>query len=112
GGTEAAGTVTWNLGSIANGATATLHVTVHVDPFATSDLVNTATASAATADPDPSNNDGTATTSVQLVADLSILKSASPDPVESGHALTYTLDVANSGPSEASGVFVTDPLPG
>ena len=42
GGLEAAGTVTWNLGTLADGASATLHVTVHVNGGRTSDLSNTA----------------------------------------------------------------------
>ena len=44
-------------------------------------------------------------------ADLSILKSDSPDPVTSGGVLTYTLAVHNAGPDSASGVIVTDTLP-
>ena len=39
GGIEAAGTVTWNLGTLADGATVTLHVTVHVDASRTADLI-------------------------------------------------------------------------
>lgn len=45
-------------------------------------------------------------------ADLSILKSASPEPVFSGNTLTYTMNVMNNGPGTATGVTVTDPLPG
>lgn len=44
-------------------------------------------------------------------ADLSITKSASPDPVVAGNALTYTLTVTNNGPGDATGVIVTDTLP-
>ena len=44
-------------------------------------------------------------------ADLSISKTDSPDPVHLGQKLTYTIVVANAGPSAASGVTVRDQLP-
>jgi uncharacterized repeat protein (TIGR01451 family) len=44
-------------------------------------------------------------------ADLSLAKSASPDPVGVGQILTYTLTVTNIGPGAATGVTVTDTLP-
>jgi uncharacterized repeat protein (TIGR01451 family) len=43
--------------------------------------------------------------------DVSITKTASPNPVREGQTLTYTLVVTNNGPSPATGVVVTDPLP-
>jgi uncharacterized repeat protein (TIGR01451 family) len=44
-------------------------------------------------------------------ADLSITKTDSPDPVNVGSILTYTIQVQNIGPDTASGVTVTDQLP-
>jgi uncharacterized repeat protein (TIGR01451 family) len=44
-------------------------------------------------------------------SDLSIAKSDSPDPVNVGSVLTYTIQVRNLGPDAASGVTVTDRLP-
>jgi uncharacterized repeat protein (TIGR01451 family) len=44
-------------------------------------------------------------------ANLEVTKSDSPDPVVAGRDLTYTLVVANHGPSDASTVTVTDTLP-
>jgi uncharacterized repeat protein (TIGR01451 family) len=43
--------------------------------------------------------------------DISITKTGTPNPVDEGQTLTYTLVVTNNGPSAASGVVVTDPLP-
>jgi uncharacterized repeat protein (TIGR01451 family) len=45
-------------------------------------------------------------------ADLSITKTASPDPVSPGGTLTYTLEVANTGTGAAKSVRVMDFLPG
>jgi uncharacterized repeat protein (TIGR01451 family) len=45
------------------------------------------------------------------VVDLSITKTDSPDPVGVGDNLTYTLLVENIGPSDGTGVTVTDNLP-
>lgn len=44
-------------------------------------------------------------------ADLRIAKSDSPDPVAAGSTLTYSIEVDNLGPNEATGVTVTDQLP-
>ena len=43
--------------------------------------------------------------------DLSITKSASPDPILGGTNLTYTITVTNNGSDAASGVTVQDTLP-
>jgi uncharacterized repeat protein (TIGR01451 family) len=45
-------------------------------------------------------------------ADLAISKVAQPTTPVSGRNLTYTLTVTNYGPCAASGVVITDPLPG
>jgi uncharacterized repeat protein (TIGR01451 family) len=48
---------------------------------------------------------------VAPTADLSITKTASPDPVTTGDDLTYTVTVTNNGPDPATSVVVTDDLP-
>src|SRR6266508_1399099 len=45
------------------------------------------------------------------LADLSVTKSDSPDPVTAGDNLTYTVTVMNNGPDPATSVIVTDNLP-
>jgi uncharacterized repeat protein (TIGR01451 family) len=44
-------------------------------------------------------------------ADLSVVKTDSPDPVTAGAGLTYSIRVANAGPDPATNVVVTDTLP-
>ncbi len=44
-------------------------------------------------------------------ADLSLAMAATPDPVCEGQPITYTLDVANAGPSQALSVSVGHALP-
>jgi uncharacterized repeat protein (TIGR01451 family) len=45
------------------------------------------------------------------VADLAVTKADSPDPVNVGATLTYTIQVTNLGPQGATNVTVTDRLP-
>jgi uncharacterized repeat protein (TIGR01451 family) len=45
------------------------------------------------------------------VADLGVTKSDSPDPIAVNGTLTYTIQVTNLGPQNATGVTVTDSLP-
>jgi uncharacterized repeat protein (TIGR01451 family) len=45
------------------------------------------------------------------LSDLGISKADSPDPVNVGSVLTYTIQVQNLGPDAATGVTVTDQLP-
>ena len=44
-------------------------------------------------------------------ADLAITKTGSPNPVDAGKPLVYTLTIVNNGPSNGAGVTVTDTLP-
>lgn len=45
-------------------------------------------------------------------ADLAVTKSDSPDPVQVGQVLTYTVQVRNEGPDPAVNTSLTDKLPG
>jgi uncharacterized repeat protein (TIGR01451 family) len=107
------GTVTCDLGPIANGASATITVVVHLDA-ATQDasaISNTASVSAPADDPTSENNSATADTAVTTSADVSLKKTAAPDPVTAGTDLTYKVTATNAGPSDAQNIKVTDTLP-
>src|SRR5262249_39092883 len=80
-----------------------------------STITDTATASTTdsnTVDSTSSNNSQTATTTVITQADVAITSlTDTPDPVTAGNNLTYTINFANNGPSDASTVTVSDALP-
>src|SRR5207249_11267369 len=67
----------------------------------------------AVTDPNCSNNSASTTVIVAspTQADVAITKNASPDPVDQGTNLTYSLQVTNNGPAVAQNVTVSDPLP-
>src|SRR5262245_65170430 len=99
---------------MANGESANFTVVVRVDPGCAdgATLINTATVSSTVADPNGANNSATATTSVIRRADLQVVsKVDSPDPVAPNNPLTYTITLRNNGPSVATGVTLSDPLP-
>src|SRR5207248_371529 len=110
GGTLSAGTVTWNLGTLAAGtADTTLHLVVHVDPSRTADLSNTATVGTSTSDPDHTNDSATEGTHVQTSADIEVQKSA-PATATAGTDVTSTITATNHRPSDNAGFTVTDAL--
>jgi len=103
---------TCTLGDLAVGAVVTISVTGTVAPdFAEPVVINTATVTSSTPDPVSANNTATTSTPVNSSAGLSIIKTVSPDPVVPGAPITFTLTVANAGPSTARTVTVLDSLP-
>src|SRR4029079_16340997 len=50
-------------------------------------------------------------TTVAASADLSVTKVDTPDPVNAGNQITYTVTVTNAGPSNAASVTLSDVLP-
>ncbi|WP_404392947.1 DUF11 domain-containing protein [Humibacillus xanthopallidus] len=107
------GTLTCNLGSLASGASATITVVTRVAPDVAPGtiLANVAVVSSATSDPSNANNQVTVDNEVSALADVSVTKTDSPDPVLAGNPLSYTIKASNAGPSTAQSVLVTDTLP-
>ena len=90
----------------------TLVVNVDAGVAAGTILSNTASVASATSDPNPGNESATASTTVDNAsADVSVTQTDTPDPVTAGSNLTYTITVANAGPSAATNVALADALP-
>lgn len=101
---------TW-AGPTGPGGVRSVIITVAVASAQTASLSATATAGSSTTDPNPANNSDTETTGVQVVADLTVTLTDAPDPVTAGTQLTYTANITNIGPSDATGVTLSLPLP-
>jgi len=108
---DPSGIPTCTLGTITATEFAVFEVVVTVDDTTSGIITNTAVVTSTTYDPDLDNNQTAISTTVQPVADLSISKIESTDPVVAGDTLVYTVTVSNDGPSSALNVVVTDTLP-
>lgn len=98
------------IATLGAGASATFTLVATVSPAATGSIDNTAVVTSATADPVAANDSSTATAVIGATADLSIAK-IGPASITSGQDATYTVTVANAGPSDALNVTLSDPLP-
>ena len=100
--------------TIPAGSSVTYTVNASVSPSATGPLANTASVAvpAGVADPNPGNDSATDTDAQGISsADLSLTNTVDPTAPPVGSTVVFTLTVSNAGPSDASGVQVSDPLP-
>jgi uncharacterized repeat protein (TIGR01451 family) len=104
-------TVSCSIASLVAGATAVFTITAQVSPSTPSGTVlsNIATLTSPT-DATPGNNISGTNTPVSTSADVSVTKSA-PTAAFAGANVPYTITVANTGPSNAASVTLTDVLP-
>ncbi|MEA3239757.1 MAG: lamin tail domain-containing protein, partial [Candidatus Bipolaricaulota bacterium] len=120
GGAYDAGTGVWSVASLASGSSTSLAITATVDTgTAGSTITNTAEVTVAgQPDPDstPNNHhpDEDDQSSIDLTvqsADLVVEKTVdNPTPSE-GDTIVYTITLTNDGPSDASGITLSDTLP-
>ena len=105
----------WDIGALANGASATLDLTATVDAGTEGDTITNAAAVTAVTETDtePSNDSASVAVVVGGGVDIAVTKAltvgtSAPNPTD---GLTYQVTVTNNGPLTATGVLVTDLLP-
>ena len=110
--TVAGGVVRCALGTIANGASATVTVSGSANAGGAGRLLlNTATVVAATADPDTTDDQASASALVLPAGDVELTKTVDDVAPVPGAIVHFTLALINHGPTSAAGVEVTDTLP-
>ncbi|MGE3488948.1 MAG: MBG domain-containing protein [Vicinamibacterales bacterium] len=112
GGTNNAGTVTWNLGTVAAGASGSVTLTVTLDttfPIGTTPVTNSAVIAAPNAPPVPPTPP--VTTTVTAAPVLEVSKSVSAATAAPGGTLVYTISYRNTGSAGATAVTLSDALP-
>ncbi|NPD47797.1 gliding motility-associated C-terminal domain-containing protein, partial [Lentimicrobium sp. S6] len=101
----------WTIGNLANGADESLEIICTVN--ASGNYTNTASISGNEEDFDLENNEDEASTNpiATVIIDLSIEKLVNNASPNIGEEITFTLNVINNGPDDATGVEVIDNLP-
>ncbi len=102
----------WTIGTLNNGASATMTVVATATTVGT--VTNTATASSDTTDPNTANSTASVNVTINAAAqtaDLVVTKTSSANTVTVGSNVTFTIQVVNSGPSVSQNVRITDVLP-
>ena len=115
GGTCSAG-ASGNINDSANlpaGGSVTYTAVCSISASATGTLSNTATVAAAggVSDPNPANNSATDVDTLVVMADIALAKTASTTTPTLGSNVIFTITATNNGPSNATGVTVSDLLP-
>jgi large repetitive protein len=100
----------WTVGSIVATQSAELSITATVTQAGA--FTNTATKTAANEeDPNPGNDSASVSGTAGRMADLSVTKTDGVDTITAGVSTTYTITVANAGPTDVTGAPVTDTFP-
>jgi uncharacterized repeat protein (TIGR01451 family) len=106
------GTINCTTASLPSGGSATFTIVVqnNTSNLANTTISNTAEVSTTTSESTLANNSSTANVTVSA-AGLAVTKFASPNPVQAGANITYTVTVSNVGNTGAHNVVLTDAVP-
>lgn len=114
------GTVTCTIPALASNNSAAISITVVIGAAVTGSFTNSASVTSATSDPSSSNNTSSIAVTVNPLADL-FIAGTPPSPVISpdgasnlpgpGDDVTFTINVGNAGPANATNVMMTTSVP-
>ncbi len=105
------GVSTFTIGDLAAGESFSVSISGRIDAAATGELINEARVEGTETESNPDNNDADLQTPLAPQFDLVLNKTAAAT-IAPGANLSYTIQVLNTnGPSDATGVFITDTLP-
>jgi uncharacterized repeat protein (TIGR01451 family) len=99
------GAVTWNVGSLSAGGAGVVTLVVKANATVGSQIVNDTYSVASDQNPATFGNPVTTTVANAVIT---LTKSASPNPVAPGGALTYTLTIHNDGSVAAANVVINE----
>ncbi|MFN2465389.1 MAG: hypothetical protein ABR598_03885, partial [Candidatus Dormibacteria bacterium] len=108
-GTYVSGTGAWTVGAMANGAASTLQIVATVT--GPGQFTNIATRTAEDQTDGNAANDSSSATVTTPSADIGVVKTVDNASVPVGQNATFTITATNHGPTNATGVVVTDLLP-
>ncbi|MGA8867288.1 MAG: hypothetical protein WB510_09985, partial [Candidatus Sulfotelmatobacter sp.] len=101
--------------SVPPGSTATITAVYNVAAGTGAGTIITDIATAASATHDTNPNDNSATMAIAVAgatqADLSVINTASPNPVTAGNNITYTQTLTNGGPAAAATISLSETIP-
>ncbi|WP_147296383.1 Ig-like domain-containing protein, partial [Lutibacter oceani] len=112
GGSYNSGSGIWTIGSIANGATATLNITATVDAGTSNTTITNFTTAATGDQSDPTTvgDDLSESITVSNNSDIVLTKVVDNSTPNEGDTVTYTVTVTNNGPAAVTNLVVADAL--
>jgi uncharacterized repeat protein (TIGR01451 family) len=98
---------TWNIGTVADGASGTITITVTVDAFVIdgTNLLNTATLDYDDANGNPYTQLPASASTIVTAPAMTIFKSADVTVADPGDTITYTITWSNNGNGDAKNVI-------